>query len=135
MNRSILVLVDDLFWKTKIDHAVKSAQRSAQFLADPSELADADPENVGAVLVDLSLKKEPFSFIAALKQKAETRGIPVIGFYEHVRKDLQKKGLEAGCDEVLSRSMFSEKMGDLILKYMLPGGVRTAEDEPELPEE
>ena len=38
MNRKILVLVDDLFWKTKIDHAVRSAQAAAPvFLADPSE--------------------------------------------------------------------------------------------------
>jgi len=135
MNRTVLALVDDLFWRTKIDHAVKSASSKITFISDPAELAAADPQNVGVLLVDLALKKEPFEAITKLKKSAKTKAIPVVGYYEHVRKDLQQKGNEAGCDEVLPRSSFSEKLGDLVLKYMMPGSTRTVEEEPELPEE
>jgi PleD family two-component response regulator len=136
MNRTVLALVDDLFWRTKIDHAVKSASSPIVFISDPSELAAAaDPQSVGILLVDLSLRKEPFTAISSLKKSAKTKSIPVIGYYEHVRKDLQQKGNDAGCDEVLARSAFSEKLGDLVLKYVLPGSTRTVEEEPELPEE
>ena len=136
MNRTVLALVDDLFWRTKIDHAVKSASSPIVFISDPSEIdGAADPSSVGVLLVDLALRKEPFAAIAKLKKNAKTKEIPVIGYYEHVRKDLQKKGNEAGCDEVLPRSSFSEKLGDLVLKYVLPGSTRTMEEEPELPEE
>ena len=136
MNRTVLALVDDLFWRTKIDHAVKSASSPVVFISDPSELdGAADPSSVGVLLVDLALRKEPFSAIQKLKKSAKTKEIPVIGYYEHVRKDLLEKGKAAGCDEVLPRSSFSEKMGDLVLKYVLPGSTRAVEEEPELPEE
>jgi CheY-like chemotaxis protein len=136
MNRTVLVLVDDLFWRTKIDHAVKSAQSPIVFISDPSELdRAADPQSVGVLLVDLSLRKDPFAAIAKLKKSAKTKSIPVVGYYEHVRKDLLQKGSEAGCDEVLARSRFSEQLGDLVLKYVLPGSTRTVTEEPELPEE
>jgi CheY-like chemotaxis protein len=136
MNRTVLALVDDLFWRTKIDHAVKSSSSPIVFLSDPSELAAAaDPASVGVLLVDLALRKEPFDAIAKLKKSPKTKEIPVIGYYEHVRKDLQQKGNAAGCDEVLPRSSFSEKLGDLVLKYVMPGSTRTQEEEPELPEE
>lgn len=136
MNRTVVVLVDDLFWRTKIEHTAKSASRSVVFVSDPDELATkVNVETVALVVVDLSLRKDPFGAIAKLKKSPKTKAIPIIGYYEHVRKDMQKKGVEAGCDEVLPRSTFSERFGDLVLKYALPGGVRTETEEPELPEE
>ncbi|MEO6326970.1 MAG: hypothetical protein ABIT01_08080 [Thermoanaerobaculia bacterium] len=136
MNRTVLALVEDLFWRTKIDHAVRSGQARALFVSNPSELAaSADPATVGVILVDLSMRNEPFGAITAVKKNAKTKGIPVIGYYEHVRKDLLEKGNKAGCDEVLPRSSFSQHLGDLVLKYALPGGIRQEQGEPELPEE
>ena len=51
------------------------------------------------------------------------------------RKDLKEKALAAGFDEVLARSSFAERFADLVLKYLLPGGVRMEESENEPPEE
>jgi CheY-like chemotaxis protein len=136
MKPTVLVLADDLFWRTKIDHAARSGQAVTGFISKPSELAGAaDPAKVGVVFVDLSLRDEPFAAIAAFKKNPKTKGIPVIGYYEHVRKDLQKKGTDAGCDHVISRSVFSQTLGDIVLKYALPGSVRQEEGEEELPEE
>ncbi len=136
MNRAVLVLADDLFWRTKIDQAVKSAQRSAVFLSNPAELASAaDPAKVAVILVDLSVKNEPFTAIAALKKSPKTKEIPIVGYFEHVRKDLLQKATEAGADEVLPRSTFSQKLADIVLKYAIPGSVKTEEEETELPEE
>lgn len=136
MNPTVLALVDDLFWRTKIDHAVKSGQAHALFVSNPSDLAaSADPATVGVILVDLSMRNEPFTAIAAIKKSAKTKGIPIIGYYEHVRKDLPEKGTKAGCDQVLPRSQFSEHLGDLVFKYAMPGSVRQESEEQELPEE
>ena len=41
MNRTVVVLADDLFWKTKIDHAARSAQAPAVFISDPAGLVKA----------------------------------------------------------------------------------------------
>ncbi len=136
MNRTVVVLADDLFWKTKIDHAAKSAQAPAVFISDPGELVtSAEIGKTALVLVDLAMRLAPFAAIASLKNGAKTKGIYVVGWYEHVRKDLEKKGTEAGCDEVMPRSAFSQKLADLIMTHALPGATRTEEEEKELPEE
>ncbi len=136
MNRTVVVLADDLFWKTKIDLAAKSAQAPAVFISDPAQLLkSAETGKTALVLVDLAIRQDPFPAIAALKKGSKTKGIHVVGWYEHVRKDLEKKGMEAGCDEVMPRSAFSQKLADLIMTHALPGATRTEEEEKELPEE
>ncbi len=136
MNRTVVVLADDLFWKTKIDHAAKSAQAPAVFISDPKELVKAAEKGKTAlVLVDLALRSDPFPAIESLRKGSKTKGIHVVGWFEHVRKDLEKKGTASGCDEVLPRSAFSQKLADLIMTHALPGATRTEEEEKELPEE
>jgi hypothetical protein len=136
MNRTVVVLADDLFWKTKIDHAAKSAQAPAVFISDPAGLVKAaEAGKTALVLIDLAIRPDPFAAIAALKKGAKTKGIHVVGWYEHVRKDLEKKGTEAGCNQLMPRSTFSQNLADLIMTYALPGGVRAEEEEKELPEE
>ena len=136
MNRTVLVLADDLFWRTKIDHALKSSQTPGIFLDKPSDLAEkADPTRVGLVLVDLALKQDPLPAIAALKKAPKTKNITVVGYCEHKQTDLIERGKKAGCDQVLPRSTFSQKLGELVLNFALPGAQRAEEEEPELPEE
>jgi CheY-like chemotaxis protein len=136
MNPTVVVLADDLFWKTKIDHTLKSAQATGIFIDKSAQLAaKAGAGAVGLVLVDLALRDDPFAAIAALKKNPKTKGIAVVGYYEHVRKDLLEKGGQAGCDQVLPRSAFSQHLGEIVMKYALPGGVRAEENETELPEE
>ncbi len=136
MNRKVIALVEDPFWKTKIDTAVRSVGASTVFLSDPAATADAlDPSSPVVVVVDLALKTSPFDAVALLKKKAETASVPVVGYYDLARKDLKEKAVAAGFDEVLSRSSFAERFADLVLKYLLPGGVRKEEEENELPEE
>jgi CheY-like chemotaxis protein len=136
MNRTVLVLTDDLFWRTKIEHALKSSQTPGVFLDDPSKLEkSADPTRVGLVLVDLALKQDPLAAVAALKKSPKTKSITVVGYCEHVRKELIEKGHKAGCDQVLPRSTFSQKLGELILNFALPGAQRAEDEEVELPEE
>jgi len=136
MNPTVIVLADDLFWKTKIDHTLKSAQATGVFIDKSSQLAaKVGSGPVSLVIVDLALRDDPFAAIVALKKNPKTKGIAVVGYYEHVRKDLLEKGQKAGCDEVLPRAAFSQHLGDVVMKYALPGGVRAEEDEKELPEE
>ena len=56
MKRTVIALVDDLFWRTKIDHAVQSAGATTTFLSNPAELASVDPDRTPLVVVDLSLR-------------------------------------------------------------------------------
>jgi len=136
MNRKVIALVEDPFWRSKIDNAVRSVGATTVFLANPAEAAGAiEPGAPVIIVVDLALKTPPFEAIALLKKGKATSAIPVVGYFDMARKDLKEKALAAGFDEVLSRSSFAERFADLVLKYLLPGGVRMEESETELPEE
>lgn len=136
MNRKVIALVEDPFWRTKIDTAVKSVGASTVFLSDAAGAAAAiDPGAPVIVVVDLALKASPFDAIAALKKAPATAAVPVVGYFDLARKDLKEKALAAGFDEVLARSSFAERFADLVLKYLLPGGVRVEQEDNEPPEE
>lgn len=136
MNRKVIALVEDPFWRSKIDNAVRSVGATTVFLSDPAEAAGAlEPGAPVIIVVDLALKMPPFEAIARLKKDKATAGVPVVGYFDMARKDLKEKALAAGFDDVLSRSSFAERFADLVLKYLLPGGVRMEESENELPEE
>ncbi|MCC6130817.1 MAG: hypothetical protein IT186_12915 [Acidobacteria bacterium] len=135
MKKTVLVLVDDLFWRSKIDFAVKTAEAQAVFASDPEQLNGVAPDPaLCLVIADLSLRKPPFAWIAAFKKSQAA--IPIIGFFEHVRKDLKEKALQSGCDQILPRSAFAEELTDLVMAHAMPGAVRTVpEEEHELPDE
>lgn len=136
MNRKVIALVEDPFWRTKIDNAAKSVGASTVFLADPAGVAGAlEPGAPVVVVVDLALKSAPFETLAALKKADGTSSVPVIGYFDMARKDLKEKAEKAGFDEVFSRSSFAERFADLVMKYLLPGGARVEDEEHELPEE
>jgi len=136
MNRKVIALVEDPFWRSKIDNAVRSVGATTVFLSDPAEAAGViEPGAPVIIVVDLALKTPPFEAIAILKKAKATSSIPVVGYFDMARKDLKEKALAAGFDEVLARSSFAERFADLVLKYLLPGGVRMEESETELPEE
>ena len=95
MNPTVLVLADDLFWKTKIDHTLKSAQATGIFIEKSAQLAaKAESGRVGLVIVDLALRDDPFAAIAALKKNPKTKGIAVVGYYEHVQEGPPREGRE-----------------------------------------
>jgi len=136
MNRMVIALVEDPFWRTKIDTAVRSVGASTVFMSDPAAaLGAVDPSSSVIVVVDLALKTPPFDAVARLKKAAATSSVPVIGYFDIGRKELKEKAVAAGFDEVLPRSSFAERFADMVMKYLLPGGVRKEEEENELPEE
>lgn len=136
MNRKVIALVEDPFWRSKIDNAVRSVGATTVFLSDPAEAAGTlEPGAPVIIVVDLALRSSPFEAIARLKKAKATAGVPVVGYFDMARKDLKEKALASGFDDVLSRSSFAERFADLVLKYLLPGGVRMEESENELPEE
>lgn len=136
MNRKVIALVEDPFWRSKIDNAVRSVGATTVFLTEPGETAGVlEPGAPVIIVVDLALKTPPFEAMAGLKKAGATASVPVVGYFDIARKDLKEKALSAGFDEVLARSSFAERFADLVLKYLLPGGVRMEETENEPPEE
>jgi CheY-like chemotaxis protein len=109
------VIVEDIFFLSKI-------QQSSDLLGvnvvvptgrDLAQMAmDTQPR---AVILDLNHHSLPvLELTRGLKSNRVTQGIPVLGFLSHVQTDLAAAAREAGVDEVLPRSVFTQRLPQIL---------------------
>ena len=112
----ILCVVDDLMFSVKISSAAKAANVPVMFERAPGAvLGRVRHERPSLVIFDLnSSRLAPIETIAAIKNDEELRATRTIGYVSHVQAGLIAAAREAGCDEVLARSAFSEKLGAIL---------------------
>ena len=96
----IVAFVPDLMDRSKL-----AAAGSVTFVQSPEELAAAS-EGARLVVVDLTRP----GVVDVLPQV----GGRVIGFANHTRQDLMDAARAAGCDEVMARSAFFSRLGQLL---------------------
>lgn len=103
---TIIAFVPDLMDRSKV-----AAAAEVTFVARPGDLAAAAAADDGARLVIVDLTRP--GVLEALADVTGS-GVRVIGFANHTRRDLMDSALAAGCDEVMARSAFFSRLGDLI---------------------
>ena len=114
----IVAVVDDLLFLSKIQQtaqqlgvAVKSARPE-----DLPALAGEDSPN--AYIIDLNHRSgKALEALRALKSGPNTKDIAAIGFVSHAQTDLIAAAREAGCDLVLARSAFVNKLPSLLQRF------------------
>ena len=108
----ILCVVDDLMFSVKISSAAKAVQAPIAFERVPrAVLSRIRDERPSLVIFDLnSSRLAPLDTIAAIKADPDLRATRTLGYVSHVQGDLIAAARQAGCDEVLARSAFSEKL-------------------------
>ncbi len=107
MSRLILVLVKDLIFSSKIRATAQSLGVSVQIVREPDKLDGLAGDRL---IVDLN---QPGVLEAAIRWREATRGC-VVGFVSHIDKQMIDRAREAGVDQVLARSAFVEKLGELL---------------------
>lgn len=112
----IAIIVDDMFFASKIRGAAESAGRQVERVKSldqiETDLAASPPL---LFIVDLNSDRlDPLGAIALIKSKSELASAPVIGFLSHVQVDLKRRAEEAGCDHVLPRSLFTQKLAEIV---------------------
>ena len=114
----ILCVVDDLMFSSKISTAAKAVQAQIGFERTPANvLARIRDERPALVIFDLnSSRLQPIETIAAIKKDADVGATRTLGYVSHVQADVIAAARAAGCDEVLARSAFSEKLGDILAR-------------------
>jgi PleD family two-component response regulator len=114
----ILCIVDDLMFSVKISAAAKAAQADVAFERTPQMvLARIRRERPSLVIFDLnSSRLKPLDTIAAIKADDELQGTRTLGYVSHVQTALISAARQAGCDEVLARSAFSDKLGEILTR-------------------
>lgn len=120
MNRIVLVAVDDLFFVSKITATAQALGVPLRFAHTQDELiALALSEQPALLIVDLNgTGCSPLETIAQLKDDADLRHIPIVGFLSHVQADLKVKATMAGCDRVMPRSVFSARLPEILSEYV-----------------
>ncbi len=117
MNQTmILIAVDDLLFSSKIRAAAKHGGAEIAFARTAAEiLQQARATRPSAVVFDLnSSRTDPIGTIRSLKTDPELASIAVVGFVSHVRADLVEAARAAGADEVMARSAFVERIGEIL---------------------
>jgi CheY-like chemotaxis protein len=114
----ILCVVDDLMFSTKISAAAKAVQAPVTFERTPENvLARIRSESPTLVIFDLnSSRLRPIETIAAIKREPDISVTRTLGYVSHVQSDVIAAARAAGCDEVLARSAFSDKLGDILTR-------------------
>jgi CheY-like chemotaxis protein len=115
----ILVVVDDLLFRSKISSAAKLAGVTIGAARDPdAALKRAREEKPTLIILDLdSASTQPLEVLRRLHADPELVAIPTLGFVSHVRTDAIREARAHGISEVMARSAFAATLPDVLTRF------------------
>lgn len=117
MSRTVLAIVDDLFFASKIRGTAEEAGVNVRFARNADAMLNAARrDQPDLIIFDLnSERSNPADLARQLKADAQLRAIPLLGFFSHVQTELQQQAQEAGFDQVIPRSAFAKYLNEILL--------------------
>jgi len=117
MARTVIAVVDDLFFASKIRGTAEQLGVSVSFPRRIEALMEAALRDQPALIIcDLHATRiDPVELATLLKADERLRSTPLLGFFSHVQTELQQQAEQAGFDRVIPRSLFTKNLG-LILQ-------------------
>jgi DNA-binding NarL/FixJ family response regulator len=112
----ILCAVDDLLFSIKISTAAKALGVDMYFERSADQVVPRVREKrPSLVIFDLNSRKlQPMDAIAAIKGDPALSATRTLGFVSHVDTATIEAARQAGVDQVLARSAFSERLGEIL---------------------
>jgi PleD family two-component response regulator len=112
----ILAIVDDLMFVSKIRAAAAHLGVAVVFARSrEAALSEMRKEPPTLVIIDLNNPRtDPLGTVAAMKADPTLESIATVGFASHVQTDVIDAARRAGVDEVLARSAFAARLGDIL---------------------
>jgi PleD family two-component response regulator len=116
VQRTVIAALDDIFFTAKIRGTAEHAGARVRFCRDAQATIEAVREtNAALVIVDLHARQfDPFALARALKEDARLSTVKLLGFFSHVQTALMQQAKEAGFDYVLPRSVFSNRLAEIL---------------------
>lgn len=116
MRKSVIAVVDDLFFASKIRGTAERLGVHVVFAKKSDDVFEAaKTETPSLIIADLhSHQCDPFELAVRLKSDDELRPIPLLGFFSHVQTDLQREAETAGFDRVMPRSAFTINLAKIL---------------------
>ena len=116
MSRSVIAIVDDLFFASKIRGTAEALGVAVSFPRHADGVKEVIQRNCPSLII-CDLHSEKFDLLGlarTLKADAATRDIPLIGFFSHVQTELQSAAEDAGFDRVMPRSLFTKNLAGIL---------------------
>jgi CheY-like chemotaxis protein len=112
----ILCALDDLIFSVKISTAARQLGVDVYFERDAAQVVPRIREKRPALVIfDLnSGRLDPLGAIRAIKTDPELQSVRTLGFVSHVDSETIAAARGAGIDQVLARSAFVERLGDIL---------------------
>jgi CheY-like chemotaxis protein len=120
---TILVVIDDLFFLSKVQTTLGYLGLAARIVTDAAGLqAYLHGTAPALAVVDLTLQHDDaVSLIRALRATPQGRTVPILAFGAHVAVAMRQQALQAGADRVVAKSEFSRHLPDLIRQHLTVG--------------
>src|SRR5437899_7709798 len=88
--KTILAVVNDLFFQVKLTDAAKRAGLALEFVKDSNDVLERARSKPSLIIFDLNFEGvEPLTLIGKLKAEADTKGISLIGYLSHMQGELK----------------------------------------------
>ena len=116
MSRTVLAIVDDLFFASKIRGTAEQIGVTVRFARNADAMLNAARrDQPDLIIFDLnSERNNPADMARQLKADEQLRPIPLLGFFSHVQTELQHQAEEAGIDKVMPRSAFTKRLSEIL---------------------
>lgn len=112
----ILAVLDDLMFTSKIRTTASQLGVSVTFARSAdSALAEMRKTPPSLVILDLNNPRtNPLAIVADMKRDAALASVKTVGYASHVQTDVILAARQAGVDDVLARSAFTQQLADIL---------------------
>ncbi len=118
-KRLVLAAVSDFLFSTRINEVARELGMEVYFLRKQNEAFREFTVKPELMIIDLNNTMiDTMELITRMKRDRELSSIPILGYLSHVQLQLKQKAERAGCNLVVPRTVFADK-----LKRFLEGGL------------
>ena len=116
MSRTIIAVVDDLFFASKIRGTAEQLGVTVSFPRRADALVAAVLRDRPALIICHlhATRVDPIELAKVLKADDRLRSIPLLGFFSHVQTQLQRQAEDAGFDRVIPQSAFAKHLPEIL---------------------
>jgi ActR/RegA family two-component response regulator len=108
----VVALMDDIFFQMKVAETAKHLGIEFKVATTVDALMTMLDPPTQLVIVDLNARSKPVE--AIVKLRAAAKDMRVVAFLSHVQKELAQQAKDAGCDEVMPRSSFTQNLAEIL---------------------
>jgi DNA-binding NarL/FixJ family response regulator len=108
----VVALMDDIFFQMKVAETAKHLGIEFKVATNTDALLALLEPRPQLVIIDLNARSLPIDAITKLR--AASKDIRVVAFLSHVQRELAEQARNAGCDEVMPRSSFTQNLAEIL---------------------